>query len=165
MLYFFTSGKRPPSPHAGTTEQAGLHECVPTEHDIFHGVHITEKLYILKGPGNSGPGNMIRLFALQRLIFKSNPALVRLVNSINAVKQGRFAGTVWADNGKDLTLSYLKTDCFQRLQATKGNRKIFNCKERHRESLLTRIIALNDYTRRSFMLVKSRQPFGAAGVT
>jgi len=59
---------------------------------------------VLKGAGNAGFGNLVRLLAAHIFVLEHDFTGAGLVDAVDAVEQGGLAGAVGPDNGIDLAL-------------------------------------------------------------
>jgi hypothetical protein len=101
------------------------------EHYVFHGVHVAEKLNILKRAGNTQSGDVIRLQTIDGVVLEPNRPLIRLIDAVDTVKQGGLTGPVRTDDGINLTALDLKRNILQGRQTPKGNHKILNIEKSH----------------------------------
>ena len=112
-------------------EKAGLHEDVAAQHDIFHGGHVGEQLDVLKGAGDTQPGDLIRAQALDVLPAEPDDAVIWAVDAVDAVEKRGLAGAVGADNGENLFFLHLERNTLQGVQPSEGNGEVFDAEEGH----------------------------------
>ena len=92
---------------------------------------MAEQLDILKGTGNFSPCDLIRLFALDIFVFKTDGPFIRSIDAVDAVKQCGFPGPIGTNDGKDHSLLDAKANITQGFQAAKGNRNILDTEKCH----------------------------------
>src|SRR5262249_44113400 len=104
--------------HEGQGEGLGHnpspHVAVLRHQDIVEGAHSPEKLHILEGTGNATAGDLIWSEVCDVLAPKVNSATRRVIENSNTVEDGRFAGTIWANQPMDLPLLDSKSDMINR---------------------------------------------------
>jgi hypothetical protein len=91
-----------------------MKSVVPTQKKVINDTHMAKQFYILKRPGNSQAGDLVRLPAENRPSFKKDISLYRLIDPADAVKKRGLPCTIGANHSVDLPLSNFHVDLLQR---------------------------------------------------
>ena len=77
---------------------------VAARHDVVEHAHAFEQCQVLEGARHAHDGHLVAVHVREGLAAKGDGALLRRVDTVDAIEHGAFAGAVGADDGADLVL-------------------------------------------------------------
>ena len=126
MADFFGVG----GPEINTAGQEVLfHEYVPGGHDVILRRQTAVQFYVLESPGNAESCQLVRPHPGDFFIVEIDFTLLRLVEPVDAIKQGGLAGAVRADYSQDFVVTNIERYISQGLYASEIERNIVDVKQ------------------------------------
>ncbi len=98
-------------------EKSPPHLQRPPGKNVVKRGHAAKQRQILEGAGDAARGRRMRPHAFPHLPFEGDAAGVRLVEAVDDVEHGGFAGAIGADNGADLAFADVERDASERADA------------------------------------------------
>ena len=89
----------------GLQQQIAFDLQVAARHDVVEHAHALEQRQVLESAGHAHHRHLVAVHVLEGLAAKGDQALLRRINTIDAVEHGAFAGAVGPDDGADFVLS------------------------------------------------------------
>src|SRR5215213_3525005 len=98
----------------------------PAGHQVVQCRHAAEQGHVLEGPGDPLSSSKRWLHARSCLAAERDSSRLRVVESVDYVQHRRLAGTVWTDDGSDLSTPDIKRNIADCVDAAEAERDVLH---------------------------------------
>jgi hypothetical protein len=118
-------------------EQVALDAQVAPGHDVVDDAHALEQGQVLEGAGDAHGGHLAAVHVAEGLTLEADAALLRRVDTVDAVQHRTLARAVGPDDGPDLVLAHIERDVGQGLDATERQADVLHVQDHIPDQLAT----------------------------